>query len=324
MKQTLRLDAGPHARELHVALARNRGAFRVDSVHPVPTASSTRDHALALRWDAPPGPVRIGLTVWGEPVRATATAGPAPGPVPPGAGQRAVFDWRGRRTEFLAEHRAARSFFTDLEAGTLGWEKGRSSLQMLLETLFDSRLRGDPDPLRGYVPGEVVALAIQGMCKTFVAGFDRHFEALADIEEAFDLFAHGELSLLDPDSIRDGEGHGVSYPDMERACQPNSLMFYLFAEFAALCAHLDLAVPGQRFRSPDVWRELLPALVYAHRGFHEVYAEGQRARWTQEIRGVRAPGRAGALRARRAGELPGVRNGLPELWREELRRQVAY
>jgi hypothetical protein len=173
----------------------------------------------------------------------------------------AIFQWRAGRVggPFAREQQ----FFNDMEERTWAPNPHHDVVLALLAEMFARR---HADDLAAVTTLEESANAAQ--LKTFsdlLTGcmrtrFGEPLDHVTEIEDAFDRFARGDLSLLDDtDSIAD-----PAFQEYKaRACQPDSAYYVYFAEFASACIRKQV--------DEALWTELLPALVHTQEAFFEAY-----------------------------------------------------
>lgn len=173
-----------------------------------------------------------------------------------------IFAWRAARATgaFAREKR----FFNALDRATWVQDGDYVEVQGLIDLAFSRRHAGDSAGARAV---ELTAdrSKVQRFSDVFrdciQAEFGDPHQHLLEVEDCFDRFARGELSMLDSSDLPSDPAFG-EYRAL--ACQPDSIFHLYFAEFAGLCATQGVTgVP---------WRDLLPCLVQSQEAFHQAYA----------------------------------------------------
>lgn len=191
-----------------------------------------------------------------------------------------IFAWRDSRAtgEFAREKR----FFNALDRATWVQDDDYKEVLGLIDRAFSRRHAGDSAGARA-VEQAADKSKLQRFSDVFCACIQAEFgdphQHLREVEDCFDRFAGGELSMLDSSDTPGDPAFG-EYRAL--ACQPDSIYYLYFAEFASLCVAKDVqGVP---------WAELLPCLVQTQETFHRAYAgPGGDAILAGEVLGGRWP-----------------------------------
>ena len=101
--------------------------------------------------------------------------------------------------------------------------------------------------------GEMVSNTMLGLAREHFRSQQHQAFDLAMFEDAFEMFANGELRLR--------------LPSLPWTTQPSSGAFFLFAEFALLA----ISIPCLSKTDRDLWKSMLPTLVRCQRIFVRVY-----------------------------------------------------
>lgn len=264
---------------LQVVIAERRGPLRVRCKHKKHrrVAQAGRSRVIVLDDRASPGDVvPLELETDGEDVRVVSVEERSlsdgeihdPTATPQALGftaletsVAAMFQWRDGRVggDFAREQR----FFNDMERQTWTSTSGQDAVLALLAAIFAKRHAGDLVAVAALEQSADVnqLTAISNLLKGCMqTHFGDPMAHLLEIEDAFDRFARGDLSLLDgTDSITD-----PAFQEYKaRACQPDSAYYMYFAEFASVCFRKGVDAP--------LWQALLPALVQTQEIFFEAY-----------------------------------------------------
>jgi len=173
-----------------------------------------------------------------------------------------IFQWRDTRTvgsEFALEKR----FFNEMDRRTWDTDPDQDEVLQQLDLMFAKRHANDLPAAAALELGvdPVKLLKFSNVFRDCIqAVFGDPATHVFEVEDAFERFARGELSLLDgTDSPTD-----MAFVEYKaRACQPDSVLYMYFAELASACIRKNIAgVP---------WLDLLPALVHTQLAFAETY-----------------------------------------------------